>query len=45
MIGARPKSGTHLKAGTHVTILVSKGKKPKRAPKPHARGGEALRLF
>jgi hypothetical protein len=45
VIGTRPKSGTHLKAGTHVKILVSKGKKPKTAPKPHARGGEALRLF
>ena len=34
VIGSRPKAGTHLKAGTHITILQSKGKKPKTAPKP-----------
>src|SRR5699024_4395755 len=47
VISTRPHAGTHLKAGTHVTIVVSKGKKP--APRPkriaHARGGEALRVF
>jgi hypothetical protein len=46
VIGTKPKAGTRRKAGTHIIILKSKGKKPKHpAPKPHARGGNALRLF
>ncbi len=45
VIAARPKAGTHLKAGTHVTILQSKGKKTTTAKPSHARGGNAVRLF
>jgi serine/threonine-protein kinase len=47
VIGARPHAGTHLKAGAHITMVVSKGKKPKTRTAPkgaHARGGNAVRV-
>jgi hypothetical protein len=47
VIGSRPKVGTRRPAGTHITILQSKGKKPRTtAPaRSHARGGNAVKLF